>query len=183
MTGALLVAIALGPGRWGCDAATRFEVAKTATTEVQGGDPLSQLLGVAFPDLATFDLTSESEFQNQGVEKEDIDSVRIETFTLKVVSPSGQDLSFFKKIEFYVETADLPKVLVASQTEFPAGATEVELDLEDVELRDYVAADSMSVTTSVSAQQPKSDTTLEADVTFVVDASAQGACQAIQEAI
>lgn len=181
--GAIGAALAAGPGMMGCSEVLQFPVETSAQTSIEG-DPLGGLLGtIGFPDLATFDISETDEFENQGVNKEDIESVTLTSLSLKVVSPEGQDLSFFESIEFYVESGGLEKVRIAHLESFPEGVSEVQFLIDDVELRDYVAAESMAVTTDVTASAPAQDTTLEAHIAFEVVATPQGACNAIQGAV
>lgn len=166
-----------------CVAFRTFDVVTTSQSTIEGSDLLGDLFTVTFPDLATIDLSNTSEFQNQGVAKEDIDSVKLSNFTLKVVSPDTQDLAFFDALSFFVEADGLDRVRIAHYEDFQAGQREINLVLDDVELRDYVASDNMSVTTEVTARQPPDDTVLDASLVFTVVASQQAACQLLHDVL
>lgn len=170
-----------GPLFPGCQELLTFDVVKTAQTTVPGSDLLGDLLTVSFPEFATFDVTSTDEFQNQGITAEDIDSVKIDSIILRVVSPDEQDLDFFDAITFYVEAEGLERTRLATHTTFEAGVREVTIVPDDVELRDYVVSETMAITTDVSARQPPEDTVLEAKISMTLVASRQGFCRALDE--
>lgn len=165
----------------GCVAFRTFDVVTKEQTTIPGSELLGDLLTVSFPGLTTFDLTKTNDFENQGVDKSDIDSVTLDSFTLTVVSPDSQDLAFFDSLSFFVEAEGLDRVRIAHYEDFQAGQREVTLLLDSVEMRDYVASDSMSFTTEVTARQPPDDTVLEAGLSFTVVASQQAACQFIHD--
>lgn len=173
----------MGPTRPGCADFLTFEVVTKANTTIEGSDLVLDLFTVAFPDLATFDISASEEFKNQGVSKEDVESVKITEFTLEVTDPSDADLSFFDSVAFFVEAEGLERVRVAHYDQFEEGVSKVSLVLDDVELRDYAAAESMDITTDVSARSPADDTSLQARIVLDVQATTQGACRAVQESL
>lgn len=173
----------MGPTRPGCADLLTFEVVTKAETTIEGSDLVLDLFTVAFPDLATFDLSASDEFKNQGVTKEDVESVKITEFTLEVLEPTDGDLSFFDSVSFFVEADGLERVRVAHYDTFEEGQAKVSLVLDDVELRDYAAAESMDITTEVSARSPSDDTTLQARIVLDVQATTQGACRAVTESL
>src|SRR5688500_5224850 len=87
---ALTMSVGLGAGVLGCSQLLTFPVDVTGEATVPG-DPLAGFLGsVAFPELTTFDISESTEFENQGVAKEDVDSVILTGLSLKVLSPEGE---------------------------------------------------------------------------------------------
>jgi hypothetical protein len=135
------------------------------------------LLGtISFAGFDNFDITQNASLKNQGVSKDQIDSAKMFKVEMKVISPaSGQDFTFINSLKFFVEAPGLPRALLASGGPFPANATTVELDLEDVELKPYVTAESMDITTESSGQKPRQDTTIEATIGLDVDVNVGGA--------
>lgn len=148
---------------------------------VERGTPLEILLGdLGFEDFAQLSLSEDTRLANQGVEPGDISDVRFTSFVLTAVEPDGADLSFLESLAFYVEAEGLPRQLVASSQDFPVGRTVVELDLEAVDLTDYLVAPSMTITTDVEGGRPDQDTTVRADFALDVGATTQGACNAVK---
>ena len=60
-------------------------------------------------------------------------------------------------------------MLIAKGGPFQAGLTEVGLTVDDVELKPYVASQTMQVTTKVSGHAPQNTTTIKATVVVDVD--------------
>lgn len=117
-------------------------VAEEATTTIDRGTILEELVAdLGFGDFLNMDITASQELQNQGVEPGDIVDARLTEFSLAVDSPEGADLSFLESVELYVESPDLPRVLVASADAF-ADAAAVDFAVED---EDLVAAFVLSV--------------------------------------
>lgn len=153
-----------------------FDITRTSTTTIQGDALLGGLLPtLGFGGLTDMNLSQSSEFKNQGVEKHQVDSVTLKLLRLRVVTPAGQDLTFMKKLEFFAESPGLAKVLVATGGPFAPGAATIDLTLPAAELKPYVTADKMSLTTTVDGKPPKQDTQIEATVTLRVDVDVTGA--------
>jgi len=160
----------------------RIDVRQQAETTVEQGTPLEQLIGdIGFGDFLNMDITASQELQNQGVSPGDITEVWLTQFVIEVEAPDGADLAFLESVELYIEAPDLPRVLVASATEFD-GQTRVEFELEDVDISDYVISQSMTLDTEVSGRRPDQDTDLVADFTLNIGVTQQGACAAIEAA-
>lgn len=160
-----------------CDSLDNFDVEQKSRASIPGQTPLEMLLGsVSFTGFDNFDITQNAELKNQGVTKNQIDSVRLSRVTLTVVDPaSGQDFMFISSLSFFVEAPGLPRVRIATGGPFPAGANMVELNVDDVELAPYATAASMNITTESSGQKPQQDTTVEATIGLDVDANLGGA--------
>ena len=81
-----------------CGGLDTFTIEQTAQTTVSGASILEQLAGdLGFGDLATFDVTENETLANQGVTKNQIDSVTISTLSLRVLSPMDGDFTFLDR--------------------------------------------------------------------------------------
>jgi hypothetical protein len=160
-----------------CSGIDNFQVDQKSQAFIPGATALEQLLGnVSFAGFDNFDITQNAELKNQGVTKNQIDSVKLSRVTMTVVEPaSGQDFTFVTSLKFFVEAPGLPRALIAKGGPFPAGALTVELDLEDVELKPYATAESMNITTESNGEKPGQDTTVEAVILLDVDVNVGGA--------
>lgn len=168
----LVVTVAGG----GCASALdTFAITRTPNATIKGDSVLGGLLpSLGFGSLSEMNLSQSDEFKNQGVEKHQVDSVRLTLLRLRVASPASQDLRFMNKIEFYAESPGLAKILVATGGSFGPGQSTVDLTLPAAELKPYVTADKMSLTTVVDGKPPKQDTQIEATVTLRVDVDVTG---------
>lgn len=159
-----------------CGDLDRFEVAEESTATLPGATLLERLAGdVGFGGFLDMDLRESQELRNQGVEPHQIDSVRLSELSLSVAAPSGQDFTFLESLEFYVESAGLPRRRIARGGPFAAGAGRVDLELDDVELAPYAAAESMSITTEATGRRPPQSTTINAALRLQIDVDVTGA--------
>ncbi len=156
---------------------TRIGVTQSANATIPGATLVEQLTGDAlgFSGLGSFDITQSAEFKNQGVKREQINSVRLRTLTLAITAPpNGQDFEFLQSLSFFVESNGLPKKEVARGGPFQSGAKEITLTVLDVELAPYAAAASMTFTTAAKGQRPKNTTSLKATVILDADVNIAG---------
>lgn len=156
-----------------CGTLDRFEVGTSASAEIPEATLLEELLDfVDFPGFDEVDFSKD--IANQGVTEDQIDSVRLTSFVIHTDEGSGATLDFIESASFYAEAEGLPRVLIASSADF-AGQTSVDLDLEeDVELKPYVVAPSMTFSAEVKGKKPSQDTVVTADVKLTIDATIPG---------
>ncbi|MFT6146015.1 MAG: hypothetical protein ACJAV2_003905 [Myxococcota bacterium] len=160
-----------------CSNLFRIRISDESITTVDSGTLVEQFAGdIGFGEFVSMDLTSSAELANQGVEPGDISEVFMENLELEAVSPTGGDLSFIDSVDVYVEAPDLPRVLIASQDDFPEGQALVTFTLEDVDLTDYVVSESMTFDTDVSGNRPDQSTDIAARFTVAIGVTGKGAC-------
>ena len=151
------------------------------TTIVEEGTVLDVLVGgLGFGDFLDMDVTASSELQNQGVAPGDINAVSLTFFRLSVVAPEGADMAFLDTLSLYVDAPGLDRVRVAHAPEFPEGVDSVDLEIDDVDLTEYVVSQSMTLTTEVSGHRPEQDTEIQAELELSVAVTSQGACNYIE---
>jgi hypothetical protein len=161
-----------------CGSLTRFGVSAEGHAVVLRGTPLETLLGqLGFEDFATFDITQQEEFRNQGYKRSQIDSVKLKRLLLSVEDPPGQTCDFLDRISFFAEAEGLPRVEIARLDPIPRDSNEIDLEILDVELADHATAESMSIVTEASGRRPENDTTIFALVDLEVDVNVTAACR------
>ena len=155
-----------------CAQATSFSTTIEAESQIEGGSLLEQLASdTGFGNFIAFDVSANEEFQNQGVERHQIDSVRI---TALRMATSAGDFTFLDRLEFYVQAEGQPKLRVAHGGPFLEGQATIELSLDDVDLAPYASAPSMDLTTEVQGRRPDEDITVTAGVDFLIDVNLGG---------
>lgn len=162
----------------GCSDIDNVDVEAEGQTTVQKGTVIDQLVGdIAFLGFDGFDISQSQEFANAGYTKDQIDSVHVTLFTLTITAPEAGSFDFIQRVSFFAESDGLERVLIASLDPVPAGSNVLDLALADVDLRDYAAAESMTITTEVTGVRPDADTTIAARVVLDVDVDVSGACK------
>ena len=159
-----------------CGGLDTFDISEESTTTVEAGTLLEQLAGdLGFGGFLNMDVSQSEELKNQGVEKEDIDSVRLASLVLEITDPpADQDFGFLESLEVFVEAAGSPRARIARGGPFPAGARRVELAVDEVELEPYATAEAMSVTAEVTGRRPDRATTVKATMELRVDVDVTG---------
>lgn len=147
-----------------------IKVTESGSSTIEGNSELAVLPDLGFSSLQSIDISNNETFKSEGADVDDIDSAKLDSLTITITSPtSGQDLTFIESVKFYASTPDTTKVLIAQGGPFEAGLTEVGLDVEDVELKQYAAAKTLQITTEVTGHAPENTTTIKATVVLDVD--------------
>jgi hypothetical protein len=110
------------------------------------------------------------------VGREDISRAELVRITLTVIEPAAADLSFVDRIEVFAEAPDLPRVRVAHLDQTPRQSNDVELEIDDVDLRDYVASDRVTLVARIDGQAPAMDVRVRATVVLDIGVTVRGAC-------
>ena len=171
----LLLILCGWPLASGCGKLTTFSIQEKADATVPGGGIASLLVSaLPFSGFANLDLTQNDTLKNQGVKKNQIDSVKLTKATLSVTSPSGQTLDFISSLKFIAETSGVANAQVAHGDSF-GNVTSADLTPDGAELKPYVTADSMTISTDASGTPPPDQTTLHAELSFDVQVNLVGA--------
>jgi len=154
-----------------CGSPVSFTVTQTSDSQVQPC-PLGvvSITGLGFAQFADIKLTETTEFKNNGVRAEDLESVKLQSLDLRVVNPAGTELGYLDSVSFFAEAPGQPRVLVADHTGFPAGHGVVQFDVKDVNLQPYLAAEKFTMTTEIVAHGcPFATQDLRATAVFAVE--------------
>ncbi|MEL6543532.1 MAG: hypothetical protein AAFQ82_02835 [Myxococcota bacterium] len=101
-----------------CGGLDTFSITESASTTVSGS-VLGQLTSLGFGGFLDLDISENSELQNQGVERNQIDSVKLRMLTLTVTDTlQGQNFDFLSEVSFFVEAPGLERILLASGSGF-----------------------------------------------------------------
>ena len=159
----------------GCGANVFVTEVKGETTIQGDATGLAALLSV-FPAIGSFtniDFNQNQDFKNQGVSKDQVNSVKVDSIALKIQSPNDQTFEFLENLQFYARTGD-QEVLIAEKTgintlNLAAPNPVLMMDVKGAELQPFVTAPSMSITVRGKGTQPTRDTRLEATIKLRVE--------------
>ena len=152
-----------------CENVDNIDVSVGGKAVVPKATLIETLLGsVAFGGFDKVDF-SES-FKNQGVSKDDVDSVHLKTMTLIVEAPAEGNFDFITSVHFFAKADGLDKIEIASMDSIPKGKRELDLVINGgAELKPYVVAPSMQIVSEVEGKRPDVETTVAAAVVLDVD--------------
>ena len=145
----------------------------TFTTEVKGegvvpGSVLGGLLA-AFPSLgalASIDFDENQDFKNNNATRNNVSSLKVESFSLRIVEPNDQDFSFLDEVQVLGKSSD-EEIEIASkigitQLALKAPNPTLVFDVTNKELVSLLRAPTMSLVLRGKGRQPPRDTRLEA---------------------
>lgn len=150
-----------------------FDVPVSGDTTVPHGNLVTCAVLPAFSGFGGFDISQTQAFQNQGATKQNLQSVKVQSLTLKAAAPAGANLGFLQELDFYAEdpSGALPQVRIAhaEAPSFAGAPTTVAMTLDGAELAPYAELPSMNLSATAKLQScPPADTTVEADIVLAV---------------
>lgn len=151
-----------------CDNIDNIDVDAGGAVTVPAATIIEKLLSGAL-DFAGFDkIDFTQDFANQGVTKNDVDSVRLKSLTLTI--ESGSNFDFLQSLSFSAAADGQPAVEIARIDAVPKGVKKIELDVSaNAELKPYVVAPSMRITGKAEGSRPDQETKIAASAVFDVD--------------
>ncbi len=96
----------------------------------------------------------------------ELKSVKLKTLALTITNPSGATFDPIEEIEATFSANGLPDLTVASVSSIPAGATTVNMTVNNSELINYINSSSFEVTLSGETSSPTPAMTIQVDVDY-----------------
>ncbi|WP_426749227.1 hypothetical protein [Myxococcus sp. Y35] len=157
-------------------ASSSFTTEVRGETTVPAGPPGVETLLNGLPAISSFsglDFDKNTDFQNQGIRKSEVTSVKVDSLTLKVLSPNDQDLTFLDSVEFYARAGDR-EARIASRQDVAALDLRMpnpvlSLRVDNVELQPFVSAPTMSIIVRGRGRMPEREVRLQAVVRLQVE--------------
>lgn len=112
----------------------------------------------------------------QDVEPDHLSDAVLDRISVQVVRPEQADLSFARRVELYVEAPGLGPTRVGYAEDFDPGEREFTFVTDDVDISEYVAADTLTLVAVVEGQPPEYDVEIEGVANLHVGVTLAGAC-------
>ena len=157
------------------DKLTEFDINYTANLAIPTASiPVSSpTTSVEFttPNIPTQQSTK---FSAEKTAKNLIDIIKMSKYDISV-SGAGANLDFLKSLTIYIKAANVGEQIVATKTVFATGVTSASLDLQDVNIKDFIFEDNIQfrvvatfdATSSVPSQTLKMDETVHVKATLL----------------
>ncbi|MBK8367296.1 MAG: hypothetical protein IPL10_07715 [Bacteroidetes bacterium] len=114
-----------------------------------------------------------AKFSAEGTAKNLIDQIKMTKFDISV-SGAGANLDFLKSLTVYIKASGVGEQMVSTKTNIPAGLTSVSMDLQDVNIKDYIFQDNIQFrvvatfdATAATDQVLKMDETVHVKATLI----------------
>lgn len=152
---------------------TQFYMDYGSDYTYSAGIPVNLPVQLYSPDVTT---NADQEFAINDTRKDLIESIKLKELKLTITSPAGKTFSFLKDIHVYISSPGLPEVEVANKLNIDDNVGgELQLDLFDVELKDYIKADTFKLKVSSTTDQLLTgDVNVHIYSNFFVDAKILG---------
>ncbi len=98
------------------------------------------------PEIST---NSKNKFTEQETVQNLVDEIKLSRFNLSV---SSGDLNFVKSLNVYLKTTGMGDVLIATKTTIPQGVSSFGMDLQDVNIKEYIFNDKIQFRVTVTIQ-------------------------------
>ncbi|MBC8073751.1 MAG: hypothetical protein IAG13_35855 [Deltaproteobacteria bacterium] len=156
----------------GCEIAD-FDVERSGTATIPSR-PDAEAITVM--ELDGFEIVLAEIEDTENIGPEDISGAELRRFTIEVLDPADAELSFVDGIEIYAEAPDLERVRIAHLDEVPRGAQRIELEVDGVDLHDYIIAPVVTLSAVVDGDAPETDVRVRAVAVLNIGATLRGAC-------
>lgn len=98
------------------------------------------------PEIPT---DSKDKFTSEKTVQNLVDEIKLTKFDLSV---ANGNLNFLKSLSIYLKTSGLGDVLIASKTSIPQGVSALAMDLENVNIKEYIFKDKIQFRVTVTIQ-------------------------------
>ena len=150
------------------DKLTQFNMEFNESVVIPSSTGVNLPFNIMTPDVTT---NSASTFSTKKTRKDLVDEIKLTKLDLTVTSPSNANFNFLKSVSIYISASGLPEVKIASKDNVPTNITMLQLDVADVDVKEYIKADKFSLRLStVTDELIASDYTINAHSTFFVNA-------------
>lgn len=168
----LAAVLVVASGLIGCEI-VGFNIDEAIDEQVVEGNLIGSLVGFALPIPFEVDLEEEVASRNTGpVQHVYMRRLYIEITETAMPSGDEDDFDFVDWIEVYVESTDpsttLPTVLIGSAVDIPSGATRIDFDIEEVDLKQYIE-EGVRVVTTASGSAPPDDVSFDGGMRLHVE--------------
>ncbi|MRI01861.1 hypothetical protein GH721_15065 [Kriegella sp. EG-1] len=169
---ALIILVLLASSCDKLDELTKFNIDYETEVTIPASTGISLPFDVFTPDTET---NSESKFDSNDTRKDLIESIKLTKLQLNITSPEDTDFSFLESIEVYINADGLDEILIANKEEVSETVSILDLDVTDVELKEYIKKDSYSLRlNTVTDETLGQDHEIHVNSTFYVDAKILG---------
>lgn len=154
------------------DELTKFNIDYDTEVTIPSSTGINLPFDIFTPDTET---NSENKFESNDTRKDLIEEIKLTKLQLEVTSPSGADFSFLESIEVYISAEGLDEIKIASKTDVSPTSNLLDLEVVDVDLKEYIKKDSYSLRlNTVTDEAMSTDHTIDVKSTFFVDAKILG---------
>ena len=154
------------------DKLTQFDMDYDSSFTVNSGIPANIPFDIVTPVIQT---NSESTFEEEKTAKNLIEEISLKELRLVITTPADANLDFLNKIELYIKADGMDEVMIAWADNIPAGTTDLNMEVESVNLKGFLLADEYQLRIKTTTDEPiTKDIDIDIKSVFHVNASILG---------
>jgi hypothetical protein len=116
--------------------------------------------------------TLTGEMENYADQLDKLESAKLQTLKVSIISPATQKFSFVNEVKFYISGNGIEETLVGSKSDIDPTASVVELDINDLDLVEYIRSGEVSTRVSFTTTDTiDDDCDMIAEMTYQVTAA------------
>lgn len=148
---------------------TKFDISYDTSITIPATANLNVPFDISTPDIET---NSESKFEINKTSTDRIESIEVSALKLTVKSPAGEDFSFLKSIEIYIDGDKLSEEKIAWNDNVSSSAgSSISLSVSGTDLKPYILNDNFKLRVrTVTDELLTNDHDIDIKTTFTVDA-------------
>jgi len=139
---------------------------------------ISNNIGINLPfnlNTADTETNSEATFEVNDTRKDKIEQIILTDLRIQLTTPDGEDFSFLKNINLYLNADGLDEALIAWKDPVPSSDTVLILDVTGADMQEYIKKDQFSLRINATTDEVLgSDHHLLISSTYFVDAKVLG---------
>lgn len=168
----LAAAAVLGFSSCDFDELTQFDMEFNSSITVPASSGINLPFDLFTPEITT---NSESTFGSNNTSADLIESIKLKAMNLDITAPGDRDFDFLNSIKIYIDADGLSEILIASLTDIPADVDNIELEVNDNDLKDYLIQEKFKLRVeTVTDEFLGNDVNIDVKSTYRVDASILG---------
>lgn len=169
---ALAAVAVLGFSSCDFDELTQFDMEFNSSITVPASSGINLPFDLFTPEITT---NSESTFGSNNTSADLIESIKLKAMNLDITAPGDRDFDFLNSIKIYIDADGLSEILIASLTDIPADVDNIDLEINDNDLKDYLTQEKFKLRVeTVTDEFLSNDVNIDVKSTYRVDASILG---------
>lgn len=159
-----------------CDAIdelTKFDIDYQSTYSIPPVTVINFPISLSTPDI---DTETETTFENNNTSKNLVESIRLKSMTLNIITPEDANFNFLKNISIYIKSENVEETEISNLIDIEnSNSKTLELDVLDKELEAYLKEDKFTLRVLATADETTSkQIDISIDTVFKVDANILG---------
>ncbi|MFC4634290.1 hypothetical protein ACFO3O_10250 [Dokdonia ponticola] len=155
------------------DELTKFDLTYDTNIIIESSTVLDLPINIISPEVET---NSEQEFDNNNTRVDLVESIKLRRLKMEIITPDEGDFNFLNEIRIFIRADGFEEILIASAITIPENNSKtLELDIENIELLDYVRQENYTLRTETITDEVISENhQINIETVFRVDAKILG---------